>query len=1808
MGFLAPALQFAGAVLFGTGLSGATAGYIFAVNVARVGLLALTAKLTAPKLDLTQTAVEKTLTVRDPIAPQQIIYGQDLVSGPIIYTNVAGNENRNLFMAIGFAGHEIDSIQEYRLDDYRLPLGLLSGAEDGTIAGGPFGGVASVQLRKGTLTQTAPSKLTGAFPGLFTAAHTGRGWSYMVWEFNLIEGEEDKFSNGAPRNIRALVRGRKLYDPRLDSTNGGAGAHRLGDPGTWEWSENPALCLADFIKDQKFGMREETDRIDWPLVIAAANICDELVDIPGAATQKRYTCNTTFVGTETRGAVRDELLGAMLGRMVFSQGRWKMWAGAALTPDVTLTASELNGGISVQVSSPSSERNNRVRGKFVDADRDYVAQPYPEQRSTTFEIQDGSEVRELVADFTSTTNNFEAQRKAIVQLKQTRNQRVVVFEGNLKCFRVQPGTTVLLDIPELGFSSEKFFVSQWRFGENGINLTLVEEDDSVWADPLPGDYVERTSTGVLVFGETGAPAPTGFTAQRLQEGALLQWTNPVSTLFREVEVWRAFVNDRAQAEKIATTTSDRYFDDVEPTRFRYYWIRAVNRYGVASAWNPTSATGGVQVTPSSINPSLTLDPDFDLSTSLDPADSEYWNEVVKQGGGTVLQVGSVTFNPSGGANNSKYVSLVLSASVTGNNAGSFGVQTKARVRANAFGFEFVFRYRTNGVMSGFPTAYLEARVSGYSAEEGGTSVAFGNEIQTLADSAGAWAIGRINVEVSGADLAQFYDFELTYVGDSTLNPTVDIDSLFVYNAIPEFGSSPTTGDGDNPPGIVPKNNIPTDSQKFLRGDGTWADPPGAGGGGNIVDGTTLNALARWDGSNWVEVSNALLASTGRLTINEGADSRIWLQESGINTLLLQATAGEARVHGVGAIPLGFYTNGTRQGQFTVAGNLEIAQNLTLVAGRFITQDIGGVDRSILGNSAGNTFVANDNAPTVLRGSSLTINPAVTTAPRLHLTAPDDVTLASTNDPFRIGPTAGQNVAFDSNEIQARNNGAAASLSINILGGLTSFGAGGIQSTGNINAVGGANVRVQDGGVLRAFDAGDVDYIDVRHDGNVGRVEQFGGGGLYMFTEGVNALQMFTTSVQLPDAISLNIFGAGNVSSFRQRVIENIGNPYFDMFGLGSGTGQLRIWFGATNLLDLLGGMNIRIRDAAGTSYMNAGHDGTYFNQVATSTTGVLWEGAQYYRFRSDGTAYSPGSAEADLGVIAISNQSLAQGLGVEGQGIDFLKIGSGIAKKASITPYQFGSDNDSMGLRFRVSMSGVGIDPISPAMDLVSGSAPQARVYATDGNFVFIRHDTSFGIIGTDAGTMYLQPASTNVLEVSTVSVRVMQGKTLRMDGTAGLAAYSDWRHNDVDLITSFFNTTSWEIEMNGLSTAVGFTEGAAYKVQVDKVGDRLSLRDGYSLRVFDASDTDYIDISHDGTSAIADCVNTSQLLFQFGGVTQAQITSGGDYIGSGYAQVGEYLQTVGASSGATTVFLDSGLNYTSGTLFLPLVRWRDQAGNTRAAIRGYMVDANQGRLEFLAANTAGTTVTAGQVGRGYGPYWFGGGQSRQYDSTGADYLATFHNGVDGFIDTNAGVLRIRPATGVTYFFESGFDNEIRVYDDAGLNYVELSMEGADAILNFQSGGTGRIRNSGATYIEIVPNRAATGATSGAKLVDHAGTLYDIGFNLLPVSRRNPGNFTLAAQDCGKSIVKDNTTAFAVTLPSGSGNVDFPVGGVTQIVNKGSTADIDIQATLSDDVVYMDGGITDIGASGTLSPGGIITIQRLGNNEYIIYGIGFEPL
>lgn len=616
------------------GVGTTTNAYLqIAVQITRLALLSAASKALTKQPSLQTLSQEKLATVRSNVEPRRSVYGRDLLSGPLCFINTQGSDRVNLFQSVILTAHECDAITEYWVDvpdpanDHPNTVILASDIAPGTfnVLTGLFAevspGVPIMQIYTGLGEDPAPildPLLNGNFPLLWDAGHDLNGTSNMTVGMHLQTGHEDRFQI-VPQIFRSLIDGKKIYDPRKDSTNGGAGLHRLNDATTWEWSENPALCVADYLRARStdyplvghVGFTALDAEVGWPNVITAADICDELVAIPTASTQKRYTCNGTIDSSMQPRDIIDSMVDSMLGRIVYVNGIWQMWAGAAIASTITLSEKNLrDGGVDLQPQAKHLERWNRVRGKYVNPEEFYQPTGYIEQRSATFEADDGGEPNYKELDFNFTKNEFECQRNAIVTLKKSRNQRVLVMPCNWSALRLQPAITVDVDLAVFGFVGEKFIVTEWKLGADGvgIDLVLVQETDSVWADPLEADYTPRSATAIG-FNNIGVPPPTGLAAASVTNGMLLSWVNPPINTFTGIEIHVANENVRASAVLVATVQGDKFFDTISaPQQERFYWIRAINKVGQVSTFEPNLTTTTVRAFPGIQQSAISPDP------------------------------------------------------------------------------------------------------------------------------------------------------------------------------------------------------------------------------------------------------------------------------------------------------------------------------------------------------------------------------------------------------------------------------------------------------------------------------------------------------------------------------------------------------------------------------------------------------------------------------------------------------------------------------------------------------------------------------------------------------------------------------------------------------------------------------------------------------------------------------------------------------------------------------------------------------------------------------------------------------------------------------------------------------------------------------------------------------------------------------------------------------------------------------------------------------------------------------------------------
>lgn len=441
-------------------------------------------KLLAPKMPSFNDAslANRTQMVRSPIAARQIIYGQTKVSGVVVYLSTTGTKNEYLHLVIALAGHEVEEIGDVYFNDELA----LTGA--GSAAQGRFTGYAEIYKKLGSSTQTVETNLEAATSGLtngkWTSNHRLRGIAYV---YVRLTWNEQIFVNGIP-SISAMVKGKKVYDPRTTTT---------------AYSANAALCLRDYLTDSTYGLGMASTEVDDTAFSAAANICDEQVEVKPvtvpATYENRYETNGVLYTSESPDGNIGKLLSAMGGLIAYSGGRIVPYAAGYRIPTVTLTESDFAGAISVQTKTSARDRVNAVKGVFVSEKSEWQPTDFPPQTSATYLTQDNNVRywRDVVLPMT--TSSSAAQRLARIELYRARQEITFTARFRLDAMQVRAGDTVMVTLDKFGWSSKVFEVIEWHFVSDGnppqlaIEMTMRETASSVY-DWTVSDEVQVDTT------------------------------------------------------------------------------------------------------------------------------------------------------------------------------------------------------------------------------------------------------------------------------------------------------------------------------------------------------------------------------------------------------------------------------------------------------------------------------------------------------------------------------------------------------------------------------------------------------------------------------------------------------------------------------------------------------------------------------------------------------------------------------------------------------------------------------------------------------------------------------------------------------------------------------------------------------------------------------------------------------------------------------------------------------------------------------------------------------------------------------------------------------------------------------------------------------------------------------------------------------------------------------------------------------------------------------------------------------------------
>lgn len=525
-------LAIAGAI----GLVGAQAtivGSLINIGIA-AGLSYVSRSLTgAPAAD---TGLQTTIELGGD-QPRGFVVGEAATAGQLLYANTA-NENNNLLQmvyAIGEGPH--DDLTRIWVNGKARNLTLVEETVyhkkyrvSGFVAknGTPL---LYVYFYRGYQDQPVCQELVDwAKPSTrWTSADRLAGVAHVV--VSAFYGDS-AFDSGIPRFLFG-VRGRRLYDWRLDSTNGGSGAHRWTDEKTWTFSANPIVQTYNFERglylNGELVVGKGTPPVDLllPLYTAGANACDEPVSTIEGSDANRYVCSTVIAANEEFGAVIERLLDSCAGSMYDRAGANGPLVGVPQTVAYpTITDGDLVVGYPVKFRAKQGRDSlvNGIFGSYASPNDQYEMVSYPAQTDAGAESAD-TEVRRVQVDFPQVPVCSQAQRLAKIRLRLSRLQATATITLPPRAAVLEPGDWVRWNSARRGDRTFMILNVTENVDDQTITLSLREIASSAFSwstadqQPTPvageendGSGLANSVTGfsVLQFtmvGDAGAKTP-----------------------------------------------------------------------------------------------------------------------------------------------------------------------------------------------------------------------------------------------------------------------------------------------------------------------------------------------------------------------------------------------------------------------------------------------------------------------------------------------------------------------------------------------------------------------------------------------------------------------------------------------------------------------------------------------------------------------------------------------------------------------------------------------------------------------------------------------------------------------------------------------------------------------------------------------------------------------------------------------------------------------------------------------------------------------------------------------------------------------------------------------------------------------------------------------------------------------------------------------------------------------------------------------------------------------------------------------------
>lgn len=364
-----------------------------------------------------------------------------------------------------------------------------------------YNGFFGTVQRLGTLDQTAMvPPLNAPAPGWDSNSRLA---GHACGLLNLLfDKDGERFASGIPP-FGWVAQGTYCYDPRKDSTRpGGSGSHRVNNPATYEYTENPALhagqyCYGDYLNSvHVFGIGMPDDGIDWDAIALWANDCEAN---DWRVSGMIFEGGDQFSGPEVKRRNLDDICAAGGGRWFEQGGQISFDWHRPRVSLVTITDADiLEDGGDIITTQSLRDRFNAVLPRYTDPNANWNQVTAEKIVGSTYVAEDG---REIVKDWplNLVRDAQQAGELASYAMADSREVGPVTLTLGAEWRFYGPGDCLRIESDEENFTSD-LVVMNASYDPSSLKTTFTFKGET------PGKHD-------FALGKVAVPPPTPIVGQ-----------------------------------------------------------------------------------------------------------------------------------------------------------------------------------------------------------------------------------------------------------------------------------------------------------------------------------------------------------------------------------------------------------------------------------------------------------------------------------------------------------------------------------------------------------------------------------------------------------------------------------------------------------------------------------------------------------------------------------------------------------------------------------------------------------------------------------------------------------------------------------------------------------------------------------------------------------------------------------------------------------------------------------------------------------------------------------------------------------------------------------------------------------------------------------------------------------------------------------------------------------------------------------------------------------------------------------------------